>query len=76
MKQSIEKVHQWRQRRWRAGELVQWDTSEHDWLEGRGPKLYLISVIDDASSRPHSNFVLHDSTEENMRLLWSSRDGR
>ena len=22
------------------GELVQWDTSEHDWLEGRGPKLY------------------------------------
>ena len=23
------------------GELVQWDTSEHDWLEGRGEKLYL-----------------------------------
>src|SRR6476660_2215819 len=41
------------------------------WLEGRGPKLYLISMIDDASSRIHARFVLHDSTEENMRLVWS-----
>jgi hypothetical protein len=24
------------------GELVQWDTSEHDWLEGRGPVRYLM----------------------------------
>jgi transposase len=70
-KQSIEKVHQWRQRRSRVGELVQWDTSEHAWLEDRGPKLYLISMIDDASSRIHARFVLHDSTAENMRLLWS-----
>jgi hypothetical protein len=30
----------------RYGELVQWDTSEHDWLEGRGEKLYLIAMID------------------------------
>jgi hypothetical protein len=30
------------------GELLQWDTSTHDWLEGRGEKLYLISLIDDA----------------------------
>jgi len=64
-------VHIWRERRARCGEMVQWDTSEHDWLEGRGPKLYLISMIDDASSRVHARFVLHDSTEENMRLLWS-----
>jgi hypothetical protein len=54
-----------------VGELVQWDTSEHAWLEDRGPKLYLISMIDDASSRLHARFVLHDSTAENMRLLWS-----
>jgi transposase len=69
--QRIEKVHQWRPRRSRTGELVQWDTSEHAWLEDRGPKLYLISMIDDASSRLHARFVLHDSTEENMRLVWS-----
>jgi hypothetical protein len=70
-KQRVEKVHAWRQRRSRCGELVQWDTSEHRWLEQRGPKLYLISMIDDATSRIHARFVLHDSTEENMRLLWS-----
>jgi transposase len=77
-RQSMEKIHQWRQRRSRVGELVQWDTSEHAWLEDRGPKLYLISMIDDASSRIHARFVLHDSTEENMRLLWSylERHGR
>ena len=67
----VEKVHTWRARRSRFGELVQWDTSEHDWLEGRGPKLYLISMIDDATSRMLARFVEHDSTEENMRLLAS-----
>ncbi len=35
-RQRVEKVHQWRPRRSCRGELVQWDTSEHDWLEGRG----------------------------------------
>jgi hypothetical protein len=70
-RQSIEKIHAWRPRRSRVGELVQWDTSEHAWLEERGPRLYLISIIDDASSRLHARFVLHDSTAENMRLLWS-----
>ncbi len=77
-RQRIEKIHEWRQRRARAGEMVQWDTSEHAWLEDRGPKLYLIGMIDDATSRIHARFVLHDSTEENMRLLWSylERHGR
>jgi transposase len=67
----VDKVHTWRPRRSRFGELVQWDTSEHDWLEGRGPKLYLMSMIDDATSRMLARFVEHDSTEENMRLLAS-----
>ena len=62
----VEPVHAWRAR-W--GELLQWDTSEHDWLEGRGEKLYLIAMIDDATSRVVANFVRHDSTEENLRLL-------
>jgi hypothetical protein len=70
----VEKVHTWRTRRSRWGELVQMDTSEHDWLEGRGPKLYLISTIDDATSRMLARFVEHDSTEENMRLLASYRE--
>ena len=70
-RKRMEKVHTWRPRRSRFGELVQWDTSEHDWLEGRGPTLYLISMIDDATSRLLARFVEHDSTEENMRLLAS-----
>ena len=70
-KQRVQQVHLWRPRRSRLGELVQWDTSEHDWLEGRGEKLYLIAMIDDATSRLFARFVRHDSTEENMRLLWS-----
>ncbi|HZU27440.1 MAG TPA: helix-turn-helix domain-containing protein, partial [Bryobacteraceae bacterium] len=50
-RQQAETVHQWRPRRSCAGELVQWDTSDHDWLEGRGDKLYLIHMIDDATSQ-------------------------
>jgi transposase len=64
-------VHQWRPRRSRCGELVQWDTSPHDWLEGRGETIYLISMIDDATSRLLARFVRHDTSEENMRLLWA-----
>ena len=68
---KVETVHQWRIRRSCAGELVQWDTSVHDWLEGRGECRYLIAMIDDATSRVHARFVEHDSTVENMRVVWS-----
>jgi hypothetical protein len=70
-REKVQQVHTWRPRRSRLGELVQWDTSEHDWLEGRGEKLYLIAMIDDATSRLFARFVRHDSAEENMQLLWS-----
>src|SRR5215469_10076043 len=36
-----EAVHAWRPRRSQFGELVQRDSSTHDWLEGRGPQLKL-----------------------------------
>ena len=36
----MEEAHGWRPRRSDFGELVQWDTSEHDWLEGRGQVRY------------------------------------
>ena len=70
-KRKVEEAHVWRQRRSSRGELVQWDTSEHDWLEGRGERFYLIHMIDDATSELTARFVAHDSTEENMRLLKS-----
>ena len=77
-KQKVEAVHEWRARRGSLGEMVQWDTSEHDWLEGRGERLYLIHMIDDATSQLLGRFVRNDSTEENMRLLqtYLERNGR
>ena len=68
-KQHVEKIHEWRPRRSRLGELVQWDTSDHDWLEGRGEKILLINMIDDATSRWFARFVDSDSTVENMNHL-------
>jgi transposase len=65
----IERAHIWRPRRARYGELVQWDTREHHWLEGRGEKLYLISMIDDATSQLTARLVRQDSTEENLEQL-------
>lgn len=70
-KQRLQEIHVWRQRRSCLGELVQWDTSEHNWLEGRGPKIYWIAMLDDATSRALARFASHDSTAENMRLLWA-----
>src|SRR5512134_207532 len=35
---KVKEVHQWRPRRSGYGEMVQWDTSEHEWLEGRGER--------------------------------------
>ena len=68
---KVEEVHVWRERRSLRGELVQWDTSTHAWLERRGPTIYLIHMIDDATSELTARFVEHDSTEENMRLVQS-----
>lgn len=70
-KRKVEDVHQWRPRRSCCGELVQWDTCVHDWLEGRGERIYLIAMIDDASSQVFARFVSNDTTEENMRVLWA-----
>src|SRR6202162_2685608 len=75
---KIEDVHCWRARRSGFGELVQWDTSEHDWLEGRGPVRYLVRLIDDATSWSWGRFVEHDATPFNMAVLWEylEKNGR
>lgn len=70
----VKKRRKHRQRRepcGREGQMVQFDTSDHDWLEGRGPaKLYLIGGIDDATSNcVGAHFALSDSTVENMIVL-------
>jgi len=68
----VVQVHSWRARRDSRGELLQWDTSVHAWLEDRGPALmYLVGMIDDATNTLHARFVEADSTEQNLRVLWS-----
>jgi hypothetical protein len=76
---KMKSVHPWRPRRSCAGELVQWDTSDHDWLEGRGERvIHLVRLIDDATSRSWGRFVWHDATRDNMGVLWEylERHGR
>src|SRR6202161_495973 len=76
--QPIQEVHVWRPRRTGFGELVQWDTSDHDWLEGRGPVRYLVRMIDDATSWSWGRFVESDATPFNMAVLWEyiEKNGR
>ena len=68
---TVQEVHEWRPRRSHCGELVQWDTSDHYWLEGRGePVKHLVRMIDDATSRSWGRFVWSDGTRENMGVRW------
>jgi hypothetical protein len=58
---KLREVHVWRPRRSHYGELVQWDTSDHAWLEGRGePVHHLVRIFDDATSRSWGRFVQRD----------------
>jgi hypothetical protein len=67
-----------RPRRACFGELVQMDASIHDWLEGRGEELVLLSLIDDATSYVMARFYPSATTEAHMDLLgrWLRRLGR
>ena len=74
----LQEVHGWRPRRAGFVEMVQWDTSDHNWLEGRGPVRYLVRMIDDATSWSWGRFVESDATSFNMAVLWEyiEKNGR
>jgi hypothetical protein len=59
-----------RPRRACLGEMVQADASEHEWLEGRGPVLTLVGMIDDATGRVLARFHAAETTEAYMDVLW------
>jgi hypothetical protein len=67
-----------RPRRRCFGELVQMDTSLHDWTEGRGEAMVLLSMIDDATSRVLARFYPADTAEAHFDLLgrWLEKYGR
>ena len=51
-----------RERRPRRGDLVQIDGSEHDWFEGRGPRVVLMVMIDDATNTTLARFYPAEDT--------------
>jgi hypothetical protein len=67
-----------RPRRACFGELVQMDASEHNWLEGRGEEVVLISMIDDATNQILARFYPAATTVTHLDLLgrWLRRYGR
>lgn len=56
-----------RERKKHLGELVQLDGSFHDWLEGRGPELCLLNLVDDATGTTLSQ--LHE-----QETIWAAAD--
>lgn len=60
-----------RDRRPQAGQMILWDGSRHDWLEGRGPRLCLMAAIDDATGEllPGGHFVDQECTVGYLRVL-------
>ena len=58
-----------RERRECFGELVQTDGSIHDWLEGRGSRMTLLVMIDDATSKVVARFYPAETTDGYFRLL-------
>jgi transposase len=74
-----DKHRQRRARRECFGELVQMDTSIHDWLEGRGrEEMVLIAMIDDATSWIHAGFYPGETLPSHLDLLWQwlKKNGR
>jgi hypothetical protein len=59
-----------RTRRSAFGELVQMDTSIHDWLESRSSEeIVLVAMIDDATSRLLARFFPRDTGAANRALI-------
>lgn len=58
-----------RERKERRGEMIQGDSSDHDWLEGRGPRLDLVHWVDDATGTEWADFFLQETTEGYFRTF-------
>lgn len=64
------KRHRRRPRKPQRGMLVLIDGSDHDWLEGRGPRLVLLAAVDDATGEILAAlFCLSENFEGYCRLL-------
>jgi transposase len=65
-----------RERRSQEGMLLLIDGSRHDWLQGRGPYLTLLGVVDDATSKVTARFQeQHEDAAGYLRLLRAVVEG-
>lgn len=58
-----------RERRETIGSLIQFDGSDHDWFEGRGPWCCLLVAIDDASGRVFMRFARSENAHDVLLTL-------
>ena len=58
-----------RERKPIQGEMLQADGSNHDWLEGQGPKLTLIAYIDDATNKVYAVFREQEDAAGYLEVL-------
>lgn len=65
------KHHRRRERKAQAGMMLQWDGSQHDWLEGRGPRLCLMGAVDDGTGEllQGAHFVEQECSAGYLRVL-------
>ena len=66
-----------RPRRARFGQMLQLDGSDHDWLEGRGPRACLMVLIDDATGWVMLHLAPAETTEAALVVVrkWVERHG-
>ena len=66
-----------RERRPHFGELVQFDGSQHAWFEERGPKCFLMNMVDDATSCTEAVFSGEETIWAAVTVLrkWVSKYG-
>lgn len=58
-----------RKPREKFGEMLQGDSSPHDWLEGRGPLLDLVHFVDDATGFEWADFFPSETTEAYFTVM-------
>jgi hypothetical protein len=68
--ERVRRVHRRkRERRDAIGSLLQFDGSDHDWFERRGPRCCLLVAIDDASGRVLMRFAPSENTRDVLLTL-------
>lgn len=58
-----------RKPREKFGEMLQGDSSPHDWLQGRGPRLDLVHFVDDATGYEWADFFPSETTEAYFHVM-------